>query len=47
MNFAKKNTFPNFLGGILLVCYKGYLTRQNPVAKASVAICSVNGRFLT
>ena len=47
MNFAKKNTLPNFLGGILLVCYKGYLTRPNPVEKASVAICSVNGRFLT
>ena len=41
MNFAKKSTFPNFLGGILLVCYKGYLTRPNPVEKASVAICSV------
>ena len=42
MNFAKKkSTFPNFLGGILLVCYKGYLTRPNPVGKASVAICSV------
>ena len=27
MNFAKKSTFPNFLGGILLVCYKGYLLR--------------------
>ena len=47
MNFAKKSTFPNFLGGILLVRYKGYVTRPNPVDKASVAICSVNGRFLT
>ena len=47
MNFAKKSTFPNCLGGILLICYKGYLTRPNPVEKASVAICSVNGRFLT
>ena len=37
----KKSTFPNFLGGILLVCYKGYLSRTNPVEKASVAICSV------
>ena len=37
----KKSTFPNFLCGILLVCYKGYLTRPNPVEKASVAICSV------
>ena len=44
MNFAKKSTFP---GGILLVCYKGYLSRTNPVEKASVAICSVDGRFLT
>ena len=41
MNFAQKSTFGNFLGGILLVCYKGYLTRPNPVEKASVAICSV------
>ena len=41
MNFAKKKTFPNFLVGILLVCYKGYLSRTNPVEKASVAICSV------
>ena len=41
MNFTKKSTFPNFLGGILLVCYKGYLSRTNPVEKASVAICSV------
>ena len=41
MNFANKSTFPNFLGGILLVCYKGYLTRPNPVEKAYVAICSV------
>ena len=41
MNFAKKSTFPNFLGGILLVCYKGYLSRTTPVEKASVAICSV------
>ena len=47
MNVAKKSTFPTFLGGILLVCYKGYLTRPNPVEKASVAICSVNGRFWT
>ena len=37
----KKSTFPNFLGGILLVCYKGCLSRTNPVEKASVAICSV------
>ena len=34
-------TFQNFLGGILLVCYKGYLSRTHPVEKASVAICSV------
>ena len=34
-------TFPNCLGGILLVCYKGYLSRTNPVEKASVAICCV------
>ena len=26
---------------------KGYLTRPNPVEKAYVAICSVNGHFLT
>ena len=36
-----KRTFPNFLGGILLVYYKGYLSRTNLVEKASVAICSV------
>ena len=47
MNLLKKSTFPNCLGGILLVCYKGYLTRPNPVEKASVAMCSVNGRFLS
>ena len=42
MNFAKKkSTFPIVLGGILLVCYKGYLSRTNPVEKASVAICCV------
>ena len=39
--FCKKSTFPNVLGGILLVCYKGYVSRTNPVEKASVAICSV------
>ena len=37
----RRPTFPNFLGGILLVCYKGDLSRTNPVEKASVAICSV------
>ena len=42
MNFAKKKVLSrNFLGGILLVCYKGYLSRTNPVEKASAAICSV------
>ena len=30
LEMLKKSTFPNFLGGILLVCYKGYLSRTNP-----------------
>ena len=46
MNFAKKKYFPEcsrwyIFFFILLECYKGYLSRTNPVEKASVAICSV------
>ena len=37
--------FPNFLGFILLVCYRGDINLPKTVEKPSVAICFVNGPF--
>ena len=42
MNFAKKKVLSRISRWYtFLVCYKGYLSRTNPVEKDSVAICSV------
>ena len=38
--------FPNFLGFILLVCYKAHLDLPKTVEKPSVAICFVKNRII-
>ena len=44
-SMANLTMFPNFLGFILLVCYRGDINLPETVEKPSVAICFVNGPF--
>ena len=44
-SMANLTMFPNFLGFILLVCYRGDITWPTTIEKPSVAICFVNGPF--
>ena len=44
-SMANLTMFPNFLGFILLVCYRGDINRPKTVGKPSVAICFVNAPF--